>query len=122
MHESTPLISFKKAINDPTPEYGLLKKLSNTDKPDGLYNFPCRGHSFDNQFLIVLGTPYKDEATIWEFAWPSRASQVSRLPSTAVRRGWMVVLWQRIWATRTSIFRQFRSSWSQPNSSKPLDE
>ena len=68
MHESTPLISFKKAINDPTPEYGLLKKLSNTDKPDGLYNFPCRGHSFDDQFLIVLGTPYKDEATIWELA------------------------------------------------------
>ncbi|MGA2616497.1 MAG: bifunctional DNA primase/polymerase [Thermoguttaceae bacterium] len=67
-HGPMPLISFKRATKDPTPEYGLLKKLANGDKLVGLYNFPCRGHTFDNDFLIVLGTPYKDEATIWELA------------------------------------------------------
>lgn len=67
-HGKMPLISFKKATKDPTPEYGLLKKLANAEKLQGLYNFPCRGHTFDDDYLIVLGTPYKDEATIWELA------------------------------------------------------
>jgi len=67
-HGSASLISFKKATHDPSPEYGLVKKLTHADKLVGLHNFPCRGHTFDNDCLIVLGTPYKDEATIWELA------------------------------------------------------
>ena len=67
-HGPAALISFKKATKDPTPEFGLIKKLTNAEKITTLHNFPCRGHTFDDQCLIVLGTPYKDEATIWELA------------------------------------------------------
>ncbi|MCB9921809.1 MAG: hypothetical protein H6822_06490 [Planctomycetaceae bacterium] len=67
-YDKTPIITFKKAIRDPSPEFDLVKLLKSRDRVGGLFNFPCRGHTFSDKSLIVLGTPYKDEATIWELA------------------------------------------------------
>jgi hypothetical protein len=55
-------------VSDPEPEFDILGKLKHRDKISAKYNYPCRGHSFDAKTLIVLGTPYKDQATIWELA------------------------------------------------------
>ena len=63
-----PIISFKKVVSHPTTEFDILGKLTNANKIISRHNFPCRGHTFDNKSLIVLGTPYKDQATIWELA------------------------------------------------------
>jgi hypothetical protein len=67
-HGPASLITFKDVIHQPVPEYDLLAKLSHADRITNTYNFPCRGHTFEDQTLIVLGTPYKDEAAIWELA------------------------------------------------------
>jgi len=68
-HSPAALISFKKALKDlPDPEFDILGALSHRDKISSLHNFPCRGHDFEEDTLIVLGTPYKDEAVCWELA------------------------------------------------------
>lgn len=64
-HGPAALISFKEVINGTTDLVSLLK---HKDKIVRLDNFPCRGHSFDEKTLIIIGTPYKDEACVWEFA------------------------------------------------------
>ena len=46
----------------------ILGKLKHRDKLTATYNFPCRGHSIEAERLIVLGTPYKNQAAIWELA------------------------------------------------------
>jgi hypothetical protein len=64
----TPLITFKKMIFPPAPEWNLLDNLQGKHHITDCFNFPCRGRNIDAQTLIVLGTPYKDEAAIWELA------------------------------------------------------
>ena len=63
-----PIITFKDATDNPTPEWDIFGKLAQRDRISGLHNFPCRGYDIDANTLIVLGTPYKDEAVIWELA------------------------------------------------------
>jgi len=62
------LITFKKFIDKPGAEEDILGQLRFRDLILGLHNFPCRGHTFDAETLIVLGTPYKDQASVWELA------------------------------------------------------
>lgn len=64
-HGPAALISFKEVIDGRTDLISLLK---NRDRITRLENFPCRGHTFDEKTLIVIGTPYKDEACVWELA------------------------------------------------------
>ncbi len=64
-HGPAALISFKEVVDGKTD---LLSLLKHRDKIVRLDNFPCRGHTFDEKTLIVIGTPYKDEACVWEFA------------------------------------------------------
>ena len=59
------VISFKDVIKG-TADLDLLSKLKHRDKITATYNFPCRGHTFEDDTLIVIGTPYKDEASVWE--------------------------------------------------------
>lgn len=63
-----PIISFKCITNNPTQESDILGLLDNRNSLDASYNYPCRGYNIDADSLIVLGTPYKDEATIWELS------------------------------------------------------
>lgn len=67
-HGPAAVISFKDVITGRTPEMDLLGKLQHRDRVTDLFNFPCRGHTFDDETLIVIGTPYKDQASIWELA------------------------------------------------------
>jgi hypothetical protein len=60
-----PIITFKDVAN---PESDILSKLTQGNKINFIYNYPCRGYDIDSNALIVLGTPYKDEAVIWELA------------------------------------------------------
>jgi len=61
------VISFKAVTRDgPDPKLDILSKLKHQDKISSRHNYPCRGHDFPEDTLIVLGTPYKDEAAIWE--------------------------------------------------------
>jgi len=63
-----PIISFKCVTNNPSQENDILALLDNRNNLDASFNYPCRGYNIDADCLIVLGTPYKDEATIWELA------------------------------------------------------
>jgi hypothetical protein len=65
-HGPAALITFKDVTD--IPESGILSKLTQRDRISGLHNFPCRGYDIDANTLIVMGTPYKDEAVIWELA------------------------------------------------------
>ena len=65
-HGPAAIISFKDAVTGDTPEMDLLSHLRHRDRITDSYNFPCRGHTFDDDILIVIGTPYKDQASIWE--------------------------------------------------------
>ncbi len=67
-HSPAAFISFKSVTDNPSPESDVLGLLKHQDKITARHNFPCRGHTFDDDHLIILGTPYKDEATIWELA------------------------------------------------------
>lgn len=67
-HGPARLISFKNVTDHPEAEMDILSVLKHKDKITGLNNFPCRGHTFEDKTLIVLGTPYKDQASIWELA------------------------------------------------------
>jgi hypothetical protein len=64
-HGPAALISFKSVVDGATD---LLSQLRHQDKIVRTDNFPCRGHSFDEKTLIVVGTPYKNEASFWELA------------------------------------------------------
>jgi hypothetical protein len=64
----TPLISFKRITDHPAQENDILGLLNQKGGIAAAFNYPCRGHNIDSKSLIVLGTPYKDEATIWELA------------------------------------------------------
>jgi len=65
-HGPAALITFKGVFDD--PEMDILGKLKHRDKLTATYNFPCRGHSIEEERLIVLGTPYKNQGAIWELA------------------------------------------------------
>jgi len=62
------VISFKDVVDSPAAEIDILGKLKDQKKITGRHNFPCRGHTFDDKTLIVLGTPYKDQASLLELA------------------------------------------------------
>jgi hypothetical protein len=64
-HGPAALVSFKAVVDGRTDLLLLLKHREQIVRMD---NFPCRGHSFEEKTLIVVGTPYKDEACVWEFA------------------------------------------------------
>ena len=66
-HGPAALVTFKSVING-TAEVDILSKLKHRDLITDKYNFPCRGHNIEAQRLIVVGTPYKDQAAIWELA------------------------------------------------------
>lgn len=68
LNGSASIITFKSVVDHPAPELNLLGLLKNEDEIVSRHTFPCRGHTFDEDNLIILGTPYKDEATIWELA------------------------------------------------------
>lgn len=63
-----PITSFKCVTDNPIQENDILSLLDNRNNLDASFNYPCRGYNIDADCLIVLGTPYKDEATIWELA------------------------------------------------------
>jgi len=67
-HGPAAVISFKDVVAGNSPEMDLIGQLKHRDRITALYNFPCRGHTFDDENLIVIGTPYKDQASIWELA------------------------------------------------------
>jgi hypothetical protein len=67
-HGPAPIITFKHVVDRPTSYYDIVARLKHADKITEKYNFPCRGHNIDAYTLIVLGTPYKDQAAIWELA------------------------------------------------------
>lgn len=68
-HGPAAVISFKDVTKDtPNPKRDILAKLKHQDRILSRHNFPCRGHDFVEDKLIVVGTPYKDQAAIWELA------------------------------------------------------
>lgn len=81
---AAPIISFKQVTNEPTPENDILGLL-NYDVIDS-DNYPCRGYTLDSRTLIVMGTPYKDEATIWELALAIHGME--GLPESIYHRRW----------------------------------
>ena len=80
----TPLISFQAVTANPAPENDILGLL-NCQVTDPV-NYPCRGYTLDSRTLIVLGTPYKDEATLWELA--SAIHGMDGLPESIYHRRW----------------------------------
>lgn len=92
-HGPAALISFKDVVTGDVPEMDLLGHLKRRDRITDLYNFPCRGHTFDNDTLIVIGTPYKDQASIWELAlaiWGDTALPASRYMHRENENGYFV--------------------------------
>ena len=83
----TPIISFKDVTKEPKPEIDILGLLAHKDRIPASFNFPCRGHNVESKSLIVLGTPYKDEATIWELAMALYGME--GLPQSKYERRWM---------------------------------
>ena len=67
-HGPAALITFKGAIDGTDPSLDFISRLEHRDLITRTDNFPCRGHSFEEETLIVVGTPYKDQASIWELA------------------------------------------------------
>jgi hypothetical protein len=67
VHGPMPVITFKNVMTG-QPEWDILGKLKYRDRITGTYNYPCRGHTIDSDKLLVVGTPYKDEAIISELA------------------------------------------------------
>lgn len=65
-HGPAPIITVKDVAEK--PEADILGKVKHRDRITEVHNFPCRGYDIDTSTLIVLGTPYKDEAVIWELA------------------------------------------------------
>ena len=63
-----PIITFKDVVEK--PESHILSKLKHRNRitDADIYTFPCRGFDINSKTLIVLGTPYKDQAVIWELA------------------------------------------------------
>ena len=86
-----PIISFKGVTNQPAPENDILGLLTHKDGVIASLNYPCRGHNIESKTLIVLGTPYKDEATIWELAMAYMEWRDSLLPSTNADGGNMEI-------------------------------
>ncbi len=82
----TPIISFKRITDQPAPENDVLGLLAHKDRVSSLFNYPCRGRNVNSKTLIVLGTPYKDEATIWELAMALYGME--GLPTTKYERRW----------------------------------
>lgn len=67
-HGPMPIITFKDVIDGSKPEMDILSLLADQNRITDKYNFPCRGHNIESDNLLVLGTPYKDEAVFWELA------------------------------------------------------
>ncbi len=82
----TTIISFKRVTDQTAPENDILGLLANKDMVSASYNYPCRGHNVDSKTLIVLGTPYKDEATLWELALALYG--MKGLPASKYERRW----------------------------------
>ena len=82
----TPIISFKRVTSQPAPENDILGLLKQKDMVGELFNFPCRGRNVESKTLIVLGTPYKDEASIWELAMALYGTE--GLPKSKYERRW----------------------------------
>ena len=61
-----PIITFKDVAEN--PESDILSKLTHHDRITAIHTYPCRGYDIDANTLIVLGTPYKDQAVVWELA------------------------------------------------------
>lgn len=80
-HGPAAMISFKDMTHAPKPENDIIGLLAHKNLITHSRNFPCRGHTFDDQTLIVLGTPYKDEASVWEMAMAIGGEKL--LPSSA---------------------------------------
>lgn len=66
--ESAALISFKVVATDRKPEFDILRHVAHRDKIKALHHFPCRGIEVKSDLLVVVGTPYKNETAILEFA------------------------------------------------------
>ena len=67
-HGPAAVISFKDVVTGALPEMDFLSQLKYRNRITSVHNFPCRGHTFEDDTLIVIGTPYKDQASIWELA------------------------------------------------------
>ena len=67
-HGPMPVISFKKVTSDPTLEMDILGLLEHRDRITIRHNYPCRGHSFSDDALLILGTPYPDQLAYHELA------------------------------------------------------
>lgn len=67
-HDEVALVAHKDVIDQEDETIDILRHLRHFDRITTKDNFPCRGVEFQEDTLIVLGTPYKDEATILEIA------------------------------------------------------
>lgn len=79
-----PIISFKCVTDNPAQENDVIALLDHRSNLDASFNYPCRGYNIDADCLIVVGTPYKSEATIWELAMAVYG--MDGLPSSDYRR------------------------------------
>lgn len=89
-----PVVTFKKVTTDPAPEMDLLSLLKYRNRITDRYNYPCRGHTFPDRAMLVIGTPYPNELAYWELAFAIWGRD--RLPASRYTRryreagGWSV--------------------------------
>lgn len=67
-HGPMPVIGPKEFTRNPRTEHDILGMLRHADRIAARFHFPCRGHTFADRCLMVFGTPYKDQAAVWELA------------------------------------------------------
>jgi hypothetical protein len=83
-HGAAALVGFKSVAEKPAPEIDLLGKLRHPERLAPRHHFPARGYTIPAETLVVLGTPYKDEAAVWELALA--AFGAAGLPTGEYRR------------------------------------